>query len=541
MNADSRPAADTLVPATEIARLAGVTRAAVSNWRKRYPDFPAPVGGGPRNALFALPEVRAWLDRHHRGGDVSVEVQLWQALRGVYGDDMMRGIADVTEMLSGGAANRLDARVVAIAKDLAGESSPTEVVEALVEGFVDSAGRVGADQVTSPRLVRAVRHFAGTPSGTIFDPACGIGSLLLSFEGTPDVTLAGQEMDASAVRLAGRSGATIKEGDSLREDGWPDLRAELVVCDPPVNMPDWGRDDLLLDARWEFGVPPRAESELTWLQHCYAHVAPGGQAIVVMPASAAYRKAGRRIRAELVRRGILTQVIGLPPGMVASHAQPVHLWLLARPVATGAVGSSVRMVDLTAYDPEGPFDLHPKQVVDVPLIELLDEAVDLTPAYHVATSRSDHLVEYLSAREALLRRLDEMRDLLPSLGSGPGSLEGAAVRIADLARAGLVDISTGVAVSTSDQLDTDYLNGFARSTANTRRSTSGSGGFRTDLRSSRIPQMGIEDQRRYGEAFRTIDAFEQATVDLTTLIERAVTLAREGLTGGALRPGESSE
>ena len=35
----------TEITAVEIARLAGVGRAAVSNWRKRHADFPRPTGG----------------------------------------------------------------------------------------------------------------------------------------------------------------------------------------------------------------------------------------------------------------------------------------------------------------------------------------------------------------------------------------------------------------------------------------------------------------------------------------------------------------
>ena len=34
---------DATVTAADIARLAGVGRAAVSNWRRRHPDFPRPV------------------------------------------------------------------------------------------------------------------------------------------------------------------------------------------------------------------------------------------------------------------------------------------------------------------------------------------------------------------------------------------------------------------------------------------------------------------------------------------------------------------
>ncbi|MCX4747101.1 N-6 DNA methylase [Kitasatospora sp. NBC_01287] len=51
------------VTAVEIARLAGVGRAAVSNWRKRHADFPQPVGGSEASPAFALAQVEEWLRR----------------------------------------------------------------------------------------------------------------------------------------------------------------------------------------------------------------------------------------------------------------------------------------------------------------------------------------------------------------------------------------------------------------------------------------------------------------------------------------------
>jgi hypothetical protein len=539
MNVGPPPSGHRLVSAAEIARLAGVTRAAVSNWRKRHPDYPSPVGS-ERNALFPLPEVRAWLDRHGKGNDIAGEVLLWQALRDTYGDDMVSGLADVAELVSTGSSEPVDPKVRLLAKKLAETSSPADVVAGLTERLTNSTGRPGLE-VSTPRLVRAMRHFAGPVEGTVFDPACGIGFLLLAFGDGPAVTLAGQDIDAAAARLAeararltAPTEATITVGDSLRDDHWSDLRATLVVCDPPANVADWGREDLLLDARWEFGVPTRAEGELAWLQHCYAHVAPGGRALMVMPASVAYRKAGRRIRAEMVRRGVLTQVVALPPGMAAAHSQPVHLWLLARPSGPADTVSSVRMVDLTASDPDGPFAPASSQVADVPLIDLLDDTVDLTPTWHVAASRPDQLADYESAQDAIANQLRRLQGLLPTLAGGPGSLDGATITVADLARAGLVDVAGGGPVSTSDQLNTDYLQGFLRSDANVRRSTSGS--FRTDIRGSRVPQMIIDDQHRYGAAFLAVEEFERQLRELNRWGERAIALARSGLTSGGLRP-----
>jgi hypothetical protein len=332
----------------------------------------------------------------------------------------------------------------------------------------------------------------------------------------------------------------IVAGDSLRADKWPDLKADLVVCDPPAGVTEWGRDELLLDSRWDLGTPSKAEGELAWLQHAYAHTVPGGHVLMVMPASVAYRKAGRRIRAELVRRGIVRQIVALPPGTATSHALPVHLWCLQRPENTGAADShrTVRMVDLTDNSPDGDLEPRPDQVVDVPLIQLLDDTVDLTPGSHLRPRCRDYPGEYAALRKELEDRIRRLASLLPELaaGGGPGSLDGATTSVADLARAGLVAYDGQQPVSASEQLDTDYLQGFLRSSANARRSTSASGTYRFDGKGARIPRMGIDDQRRYGSAFRALAEFEEGMRKVDELSRQLAEVARDGLATGALAP-----
>lgn len=533
MTEDARPAADPLVSGAEIARLAGVTRAAVSNWRRRYPDFPRPAGGAAGAPLFSLGEVRAWLAAHRKGKDVPDEARLWQALKGTAPGGLPGALAAVAAFLATGEPSGLDPGVASLAASLAERRSPAAVVTALTDRYLDAARRTGSDRVTSARVVRAVAHFARPvpKDATLFDPACGIGTLLAAVGPAAGPRRLGQEADPGAARFAmlrsaltGPSRLTVRHGDSLRADAWPSLRADLVICDPPAAEADWGREELLLDTRWELGTPSRAEGELAWLQHCFFHTAPGGRAIVVMTASAAYRKAGRRIRAELVRRGILTSVIALPPGVAASHALPVHLWTLRRPASPAEAADRVRMVDLTGNDPDGPLNPAPQQVTEVPALALLDDTVDLTPAAHVRASRRDVPAEYRELRRQLDERLRALRDLLPPLVTGPGtgSLAGASVPLADLARAGLVDLASGTPVSASDQLDTDYLAGFVR----------------RDARGARVPQMAVADQRRYGAAFRALRAFEENLDALTELGRRAACLAYQGLTEGALAPGD---
>ncbi|MGW2889024.1 N-6 DNA methylase [Streptomyces griseoruber] len=541
-----------LVTGSDIARLAGVTRAAVSNWRRRYDDFPAPVGGGVNSPQFDLAEVQAWLDRQRKGQDVSEEVQLWQALRGAYGDELITGLADVAQLVTDAeqeTSGGLPPDAVRLVRRLVESRSPGELVGDLADRFTESVRRAGSDQVTSPRIIRAVRHFAGdvAADATLFDPACGIGTLLLAVGPERGPRRYGQEIDARSARFArlragltGYGDADIVTGDSLRDDRFPALKADLVVCDPPVGDTDWGRQDLLLDSRWELGTPSRAEGELAWLQNAYAHTAPGGRVLMVMHASVAYRKAGRRIRAELVRRGILTQIVALPPGTAASHALPVHLWQLRRPRSLGDAATSVRMVDLTTNEPDGSLEPRPDQTADIPLIDLLDDTVDLTPGHHVEDSHRDYAAEYQALRRELADQVRSLAELLPALtaGEGPGALDGPSISVADLARAGVVEYGDPQPVSVSDQLDTDFLQGFLRSTANTRRSTSASGTFRLDGKGARVPQMDIADQRRYGAAFRALQEFEELSRRVAELSRQATALARDGLGNGALSPKE---
>ncbi|WP_243762439.1 N-6 DNA methylase [Streptomyces sp. Tu 3180] len=539
-----------LVTGSEIARIAGVTRAAVSNWRRRYDDFPAPVGGGANSPLFDLAEVQAWLDKQHKGQDVTDEVHLWQVLRGVYGDDILGGLADIAQTLAAPEDEKPSAlpdQAVRLARRMAEERSPAEAVNGLAERFTESVRRAGSDQVTSPRVVRAVRHQAGdvAADAVLFDPACGIGTLLLAVGPERGTRRHGQEADARSARFARWRAALaepahieVRQGDSLRADQWPDLKADLVVCDPPVSDTDWGREDLLLDPRWELGTPSRAEGELAWLQHAYAHTAPGGRVIMVMPASVAYRKAGRRIRAELVRRGILTQVTALPPGTAAAHALPVHVWQLRRPRTPDDAATTVRMIDLTANDPDDPLEPRPEQVTEVAQIDLLDDLVDLTPGRHVEESHRDYVTEYDALRRELAEQVRRLGELLPHLvaGEGSGVLDGASVSVADLIRAGLVRQADPEPVSVSDQLDTDFLRGFLHSAANSRRSTSASGTFRFDGKGARIPQMDITAQRRYGAAFHALREFEERTRRVAELSRQIAALARDGLSNGALKP-----
>lgn len=61
---------DVLTPG-QIAVLAGVDSSTVSNWRRRHPDFPPPVGGSQRRPLFDRGAVVSWLSANGKSTEVA--------------------------------------------------------------------------------------------------------------------------------------------------------------------------------------------------------------------------------------------------------------------------------------------------------------------------------------------------------------------------------------------------------------------------------------------------------------------------------------
>ncbi|MFD8944833.1 N-6 DNA methylase [Streptomyces californicus] len=504
----------------------------------------------------------------------------------------------------------------------------------------------------------ADRTARGQHVRTVLDPAAGTGALLRAVHGP--AALYGQEADPAlaaltALRLAldadtprgAAPGPDLRTGDTLRADAFPELAADTVLCHPPFNERNWGHEELAYDPRWEYGLPARTESELAWVQHVLARLRDGGTAVLLMPPAAASRRSGRRVRAGLLRRGALQAVIALPAGAAPPYGIPLHLWVLRRPEPGVRPAADVLLADTTGLP--GPTTAAPEAaptggrerldwpavraaVLDawreradvegvsrvVPVVELLDDDVDLAPARHLPRPAPGGGASGLGEiREKLAETLRLTAELVPPAAVPAGSAHLPLTTVGELARAGALRLRTGTAApgsapvpvltehdvltgaapaapaapptaeATGTDADADetvllepgdvvvpvvgggsaarvvdgttagaalgrnlqllrpdpaaldpwFLAGFLRGTANHRQASShASTAARLDARRLHLPRMPLADQRRYGERFRELAAFEDALRTAGRLGGLLVQGMYDGLADGTVTP-----
>ncbi|MFI0370825.1 N-6 DNA methylase [Actinomadura sp. 1N219] len=445
---------EALVSAADIARLTGFGRAAVSNWRRRYDDFPPPSGGTANSPLFALPEVEKWLADQGKPLTLTPEERLWQLLRTAT-DDLRLG--EVVGALGRGAYLRergaaVPAHLVSAARDVRRRRGP-ETFEYLVRRLVEAhARRVVPTPPDTAWLMAGL--VGGVDGGRVYDPACGIGNLLMAAQERGAAGLAGQDREPygadiarTRLHLHGDGDTHISPGDSLTADAFPGELFDAALCDTPFGDRAWGYDELAGDARWVHGLPPRGEPELAWVQHVLWHLRPGGEAALLMPPSAAVRRSGRRIRAGLLRTGTLRAVLELPAGAAAGSPAAPHLWLLRRPADGAAPPAGVLMLDASAVPAQavieharrfrhGGGDAGPGRLV--PLLTLLDEAVDVTPSRHLRGS-AEIRAGFDDARARFRERLAAVNALAAELPPLAESGEQPMTTLAELIRDGTVE------------------------------------------------------------------------------------------------------
>jgi type I restriction enzyme M protein len=119
---------------------------------------------------------------------------------------------------------------------------------------------------------------------------------------------------------------------SFLNDAHKDLKADYIIANPPFNVSDWGGDLMRTDGRWQYGTPPTGNANFAWMQHFIYHLAPNGQAGVVLAKGALTSKTSGEgdIRKALVENGFIDCIVNLPAKLFLNTQIPAALWFMSR-------------------------------------------------------------------------------------------------------------------------------------------------------------------------------------------------------------------
>lgn len=214
-----------------------------------------------------------------------------------------------------------------------------DAYEYLMRNFATESGKSKGQFYTPAEVSRILAKVVGIEHAkgndiTLYDPACGSGSLLIrAAEAAPvDVAIYGQEKEGTTAGLArmnlvlhNHATAEIKGGYSTFSD--PQYKSndddgvlrqfDFAVVNPPFSDKNWthglkefGRFDGYGDR------PPQKNGDFAWLLHIIKSLKRNGKAAVILPHGVLFRgNAEATIRQSLIDRGFIKGIIGLPTNL----------------------------------------------------------------------------------------------------------------------------------------------------------------------------------------------------------------------------------
>jgi hypothetical protein len=474
-----------LVSPSDIADIAGVSRGAVSNWRKRTTTFPQPVAGTPNKPLFSRSEVADWLESHAtKTKNESVrpevgdgdEMDVWSTL------NLLRdrlSADDAAELvLSLATARKTDGdtplevpnvaeQTLALVKEAVDRVEVSDLgatADFALERLARSQGKLGADSgfIGSRTTTLLANLAAARPGGVLYDPACGIAAALLEAVrlGASASRLVGHDINQRALQIAAQRAALhdidleLTLTDVLSEDIDPDLRADVILLEPPFGL-RLDASHRLTDARFDFGAPPRSSADTAWLQHAVVHLADGGRAYVLSPAGTLFRGGEEgRIRAELVKHGCVEAIVGLPGKLLPHTSIPLALWVLRRPVPEAPTERVLFIDAAETVSPEHTVaawltDAHARESVpqvEVAITDVLAAESVLTPRRWVDRAErepSDVADAYREGWSAITDTMTKLQNVLKSFEHFASFSRSRVMTVGELVDQGVLNLRMG--------------------------------------------------------------------------------------------------
>ncbi|MBS1951430.1 MAG: Type I restriction-modification system, DNA-methyltransferase subunit M [Cytophagales bacterium] len=242
-----------------------------------------------------------------------------------------------------------------------------DAYEYLMRHFATESGKSKGQFYTPSEVSRVMAKVLGIKNATaktsFYDPTCGSGSLLLKAldEADGKGTLYGQEKDVATAGLAkmnmilhGSDYAEIKKGQStlshpLFLDGNGYIQTfDYVVANPPFSLKNWTSGFNPYEDEHNrfdgFAVPPEKNGDFAFLLHILKSLRSRGKGAIILPHGVLFRGGSEaEIRKNLIQKGYIKSIIGLPPNLFYGTGIPACIIVLDKEDAANRTG--IFMID----------------------------------------------------------------------------------------------------------------------------------------------------------------------------------------------------
>ena len=334
---------------------------------------------GRPDALIEVPQGGGFADIAKLKGDKEIGDKINKIIARLAEPNDLKGVidqADFNDESKLGAGKEMQDRLsklVAIFDGLDFRANRTEgddllgdAYEYLMRHFATESGKSKGQFYTPAEVSRIMAQVVGIGADTrqnqtIYDPTCGSGSLLLKAadEAPHGITVYGQEMDNATWALARMNmilhddpTAEIWRGNTLADPYFRNKDNSLktfdfAVANPPFSAKAWSNglnpahDEF---GRFALGVPPDKNGDYAFLLHLIASLKSKGKAAIILPHGVLFR--GNReadIRRNLIQRGYIKGIIGLPPNLFYGTGIPACILVIDKENAHASTG--IFMID----------------------------------------------------------------------------------------------------------------------------------------------------------------------------------------------------
>jgi len=315
-----------------------------------------------------------------------------------------------------------------------------DAYEYLMRHFATESGKSKGQFYTPAEVSRVLAKVVGIgpdtrQDQTVYDPACGSGSLLLkaAAEAPHHMSIYGQEKDNATWALSkmnmilhDQAGfAEIAKGNTLTSpqflSGNQLKTFDFVVMNPPFSDKAWSNGLENDYGRFEYGRPPEKNGDYAFLLHALKSLKSTGKAAIILPHGVLFRgNAEATIRRNLIKHGFIKGVIGLPANLFYGTSIPACVVILDKENAQARTG--VFMVDASkGFMKDGnknrlrSQDIH--KIVDTFTKQIeIDRYSRMVPMSEIADAKNDYnlnIPRYIDSSEP-----EDMQDLSAHMHGG---------------------------------------------------------------------------------------------------------------------------